>query len=128
HGRGDEVNGVVRRAYRSGVPIEVLADRVIAPAMAAVGHGWEADRIEVWQEHRGTQLLAAALYNLKGELEARAERNRPVAVGGAPLAEPIRSAVSYTTHGDSLNHLVAFARTLHPRPKPPRRGRPPRVE
>jgi excisionase family DNA binding protein len=210
-GRGAEVSGIVRRAYGSGVAIETLADRVVAPAMAKVGHDWEAARIDVWQEHRGTQLLAAALYDLKGELEARSERNRPVAVGGAPegdpyllatllaqlvlldagweavnlgpntplpsltralrelrprllwlsasyledtagfiaayrdlyraaegqgvavavggraLAEPIRSAVPYTTYGDGLGHLAAFARTLHPRPKRPRRGRPPKA-
>lgn len=209
-GRGAEVSGIVRRAYASGLAIETLADRVVAPAMAKVGHDWEAGRIDVWQEHRGTQLLAAALYDLKGDLEARSERNRPVAVGGAPegdpyllatllsqlvlldagweavnlgpntplssltktlrelrprllwlsvsclkdtgsfivayrelyrsaerqgvavavggqaLAEPIRSAVPYTTYGDGLSHLAAFARTLHPRPKPPRRGRPPK--
>jgi methanogenic corrinoid protein MtbC1 len=176
--------------------------------MAKVGHDWETTRIDIWQEHRGTQLCAAALYDLKDELQVRAERNRPVAVGGAPegdpyllgtllaqlvlldagweavqlgpntplpsltkaiealsprlvwlsvsylsdavefidsyrafyrvaeqrdvavaigghaLAEDIRTAVPYTTYGDGLSHLAAFARTLHPRPKPPRRGRP----
>src|SRR4051812_14898321 len=66
-GRGPEVSAVVRRAYRAGVPVETLADRVIAPALAGVGHGWEAGRVEVWQEHRGTQLCAAALYELKDE-------------------------------------------------------------
>jgi MerR family transcriptional regulator, light-induced transcriptional regulator len=187
-----------------------LADQVIAPVMGRLGHDWETARIDVWQEHRGTQLCAAALYDLKDELEARAERRRPVAIGGAPesdpyllatllaqlslldagwepvnlgpntplesltkamlelrprliwlsvsylensveflrsyrelyqaaerigvavavggqaLAGPIRSAMPYTTYGDGLNHLAAFARTLHPRPKPPRRGRPPK--
>ena len=45
--------------------------------MAQVGHDWKTARIDVWHEHRGTQLVAAALYDLKDELEARAERNRP---------------------------------------------------
>jgi excisionase family DNA binding protein len=209
-GRGIEVSAIIRQTYRSGVAVETLADQLIAPALAKVGHDWETARIDVWQEHRGTQLCAAALYDLKGELEARAEKNRPVAVGGAPdgdpyhlptllaqyvlldagweavnlgpntplpsltkslkelrprlvwlsasylennaafidayknlyrvaerqgvavavggqaLREPIRSAIPYTTHGDGLSHLAAFARSLHPRPKPPRRGRPPR--
>ncbi len=208
-GRGAEAGAVVRGAYRAGVPVESLADRVIAPAMAKVGHDWESSRIDVWQEHRGTQLCAAALYDLQGDLAHRAERNRPVAVGGAPggdpyllatlltqlvlqdagwdavnlgpntplpnllkavqelrprllwlsisqlddvsvfvesylrlyraceaqgvavavggraLVAPVRASIPYTTYGDGLSHLAAFARTLHSRPKRPRRGRPP---
>ncbi len=207
-GDGIEVSALIRRAYHSGAAIETLADQVIAPVMGRVGHDWQKARIDVWEEHRGTQLCAAALYDLKDELEARAERKRPVAVGGAPegdpyllatllaqivlldagwapvnlgpntplasltkamqelrprlvwlsvsyvkdsaeflrsyrefyqaaeqmgvavalggqaLVEPIRSAMPYTTHGDGLNQLAAFARTLHPRPKRPSRGRP----
>ena len=207
-GQGTEVTAIIRRAYGSGVAIEALADQVIGPVMAKVGHEWETARIDVWQEHRATQLCAAALFDLKDELEARAERNRPVAVGGAPEGDPyllatvlaqlvlldagweavqlgpntpltslikalqelhpkllwvsvshlkdaaefigafrnlyraaeqqgvavaiggqalaanVRSAIPYTTYGDGLSHLAALARTLHPRPKRPRRGRP----
>jgi excisionase family DNA binding protein len=209
-GQGADARAIIRHAYDSGVAVETIADRVIAPTMAKVGHQWEVARIDVWQEHRATQLCGAALNDLKDELDARAERNRPVAIGGAPegdpyllatllaqlvlldagweavnlgpntplpslakamralrprllwlsvsyledaagfigtyrdlyrtaerqgvaiavggqaLAESLRTSLPYTTHGDGLNHLAAFARTLHPRPKPPRRGRPPR--
>ena len=209
-GDGTEVSALIRRAYHSGVAIEALADQVVAPVMGRVGHEWAIASIDVWQEHRATQLFAAALYDLKGELEARAEQNRPVAIGGAPegdpyllatllaqyslldagwaavnlgpniplaslkkamqelrpklvwlsvshlgnteeflrsyrefyqaaeglgvavaiggcaLAESIRSVMPYTTYGDGFVHRAAFARTLHPRPKPPRRGRPPK--
>jgi excisionase family DNA binding protein len=204
-GRGDEVRAVLCRAYGSGVAVETLADEVVAPVMARVGHEWKADRLDVWQEHRGTQLCAAALYELKSGLQRRAERDRPVAVGGAPEGDPYLLAttlaelvlldagwevvqlgpntpleslaravrelrpklvwvsVSYlknarafvgafkefyreaegqgvavavggkalaagavpcATHGQGMTHLAAFARTLHPRPKRPRRGRP----
>ena len=191
------------------MPIESLADQVIAPAMARIGHEWELERLEVWQEHRGTEICVGAMQELLGQLEFRAERNRPVAVGCAPEGDPyvlpsrlaqfvlldsgwdavnlgpntplaslskavrelrprlvwlsishledaaefteayrkfyavaerqgvavaiggnglpaeVRSTLSYTTHGDGLTHLAAFARTLHPRPRRPRRGRPP---
>jgi excisionase family DNA binding protein len=207
-GQGAEVQAVIRRAYSLGIAVETLADNIVAPAMAQVGAEWQAGRIDVWQEYRATQLCAAALYEWKEELDARAERNRPIAVGGAPegdpyllatllaqlvlldagwqainlgpntplpslaravdelrprlvwlsvsylvdsadflgrykelyrvaerqdvvvavcgqaLTGPLRSAIPYTTHGDGLSHLVAFARTLHPRRRPPRRGRP----
>jgi excisionase family DNA binding protein len=51
----------------------------------------------------------------------------PIALGGAALHEPLRSQLVYTTFGDGLTHLLEFARTLHPRPTPPRRGRPRRA-
>ena len=208
-GNGAAANSVVRRGYSAGLSIEALADHVVAPVMADVGHRWETGRLDVWHEHRATQLCAAALHDLRRELEARAERNRPVAVGAAPegdpyslptllaqmvlldagweavnlgpntplasltravrelrprmvwlsvtytrneeeflgsyrdfyraaeqqgvavavggqaLAAPVRSSMGYTTHGDGMSHLAAFARTLHPRPRRPRRGRPP---
>lgn len=50
-----------------------------------------------------------------------------VAIGGRALVESIRSKIPYTTYGDGLGHLAAFARTLHPRPSQPRRGRPRRT-
>jgi excisionase family DNA binding protein len=209
-GDGIEAGALLRRAYHAGAAIEILTDQVISPVMAEVGRLWESARITIWEEHRATQLCAAALYDMKEELEVRAERQRPTAVGAAPegdpyvlasllaqmvlldagwaatnlgpntplaslteavrelrprlvwlsvshlekpadflqeyrafyqaaetvgaavavggqaLVEGIRSRMMYTTFGDGLNHLAAFARTLHRRPKPPRRGRPPK--
>jgi excisionase family DNA binding protein len=210
--RGDSAlaSAVIRRIYHSGSRIASLADDVVAPLMAKVGHEWQSERIDVWHEHRGTQIVAAALYALKGELGASVGRKRPLALGGAPAGDPyllasllaqlvlldagweavnlgpntpmaslaaamrelrpnlvwlsvshlataadflpayrefyrsaeelevpvavggqalshsIRAAMPYTTYGDGLKHLAAFARTLHRRPKLRRRGRPSR--
>ena len=206
----DAARSVVQRAYQDGVSIETLADQIISPVMADVGHGWETREIDVWHEHRATQICVQVLFEMKTKLENRAERNRPVALGAAPegdpyllpsllaqmvlldagwqainlgphtpfvsllkgvretkprliwlsvsfladsnrflreyheffraleptgvavavggqgLVEAIRSAIPYTTYGDGLSHLAAFARTLHTRPKRPRAGRPPK--
>jgi excisionase family DNA binding protein len=62
------------------------------------------------------------------ELYRQAEKaGVAVAIGGNALVEAIRSKVPYTTYGDGLSHLAAFARTLHPKPSQPRRGRPPTI-
>jgi excisionase family DNA binding protein len=207
-GDAAQVRSLIRRAYRSGAPVETLADRVIAPVMQTVGHEWEGERIDVWHEHRASQLCASAIQELLPQLETRAERGRPVAVGGAPGGDPyqlasllaqlvlldagwdavnlgpntpiasfvtaieelrprlvwisasylpdaatfiaeyrkfyqaaaqarvavavggraltdaVRLQMVYTAYGDGLSHLAALARTLHPRPTRPKRGRP----
>jgi len=47
-----------------------------------------------------------------------------VAIGGRAIDSSLRAMMPYTFHGDNLAQLAAFARTLHPRPYPPKRGRP----
>lgn len=47
-----------------------------------------------------------------------------VAIGGQGMQGSLRAIIPYTFHGDSLTHLAAFARMLHPRPCQPKRGRP----
>jgi excisionase family DNA binding protein len=207
---GDVVRAryLIQGAFRRGTSIENLADQIIGPVMTRIGQDWEVGRIDVMEEHRASQLLAAVLYELKAVLEERAGKNRPRAVGGAPendhsvlptllaqmvlldagwdavnlgpnspfrslskaikdlrprllwlsvchpvaeeefvrdyrelykqaekagvavaiggraLIEGIRAKIPYTTYGDGLGHLAAFARTLHPKPSQPRRGRP----
>jgi excisionase family DNA binding protein len=49
-----------------------------------------------------------------------------VVIGGRALDESLRAALPYTAYGDGLSHLAAFARSLHPQPRRPRRGRPPK--
>lgn len=49
-----------------------------------------------------------------------------VAVGGQALEGSVQGIMPATYHGVCLTDLAAFARTLHPRPRPPKRGRPAR--
>ncbi len=86
----DLVKTLLDGAYRQGVSVAQLADEVVGPCLATVGHDWESGRISVMQEHRATQAVVAALYELRGRLKAHAhsDRDRPVAVGGAPEQDP----------------------------------------
>jgi excisionase family DNA binding protein len=55
---------------------------------------------------------------------AAKERGAAVAVGGRGLTGEQRSSLPYTSFGDGMGHLAAFARSLHPLPRRPTRGRP----
>lgn len=83
-GDAERVRDLIHGGYRGGLSVEALADRVIAPAFLAVGHGWETGEVEVAGEHRATQACVRALYELGGRLRNRDAADRPVAVGGAP--------------------------------------------
>ena len=83
-GELDQIRSIVHAAYRSGMNVENLADEVIASLMHQIGHGWQGGKVDVGTEHRITQSFVATLYELRGILRVHAEKNRPVAVGGAP--------------------------------------------
>lgn len=211
-GKAGAVRELLTRAFGQGMSVDQLGDTLVRPAMARLGHDWEAGRIDVFHEHRATRLVETALVELKATLETNAQKDRPLAVGGNPendptvlgsllvqmvlidagweavnlgpntplasfgqalaelrprlfwlsvghvvdaprfleeyhelyrqaadlgvavavggrgLNEALRAALPYTTFGDGLAHLAAFARSLHPRPRRPRRGRPPGSE
>ncbi len=78
------IRSLIHRAYLQGFSIEIIADRIISPVLIEVGHAWETGKIEVMHEHRATQAIVSALYELKGHLRSHVSVERPVAVGGAP--------------------------------------------
>ncbi len=203
------VRALIQGAYSHGCPMHVIADRLIEPAMRQLGEDWEAGQIDLFHEHRGTQAIISALYELSVQLQTRSHLSRPVALGGAPehdhsvlpsllakmvlldggwdainlgphtpfsalhtaldtsnprliwlsathITEPSKFLADYRvffqraealgvpvvvggralTHavraqlpcsllGEGMGQLEKFARTLHPIPDPPRRGRPP---
>src|SRR3954471_19215020 len=87
-GEAEELKALLQGAQRSGLPIETVADAVVAPAMRRLGHAWAEGRLDVWQEHRGTQLCAAALYEIRATLEGPAGGTKPLAIGGGPEGDP----------------------------------------
>ena len=83
-GNTEQVRDLIIGAYRNGQSIEALADRLIMPGMAFIGHEWTKGRVEVFAEHRMTQAVIASLFELRAYLRQQAGKDRPVAVGGAP--------------------------------------------
>lgn len=87
-GESEQAQSLILQAWRSGTAISELADQLIAPALRLIGHAWESGRVDVFHEHRGTQICAAALYRLKSLLETQSGGDKPLAVGGAPEKDP----------------------------------------
>ena len=78
-----------RRAASSTAPTRPVCpwsagDAVIAPAMAHLGHDWEAGRIDVMHEHRGTLLCTAVLHELRPALERERREGPPRRGRGQP--------------------------------------------
>lgn len=78
------IRAILHGAYQQGYSIETLADRVIAPVMVGIGHDWEIGKTEISHEHRVTQAMISALYELKASLRGQPVSNAPIAIGGAP--------------------------------------------
>jgi excisionase family DNA binding protein len=82
---GDQqaAQGLILGAHQAGMLVEELADRVIAPAMQRVGHGWAQGALDVYHEHRATQLCLGALQSVRSQLAPQGPE-KPLAVGGGP--------------------------------------------
>ncbi len=80
----DAIRELVVGAADRGHAIAELADRLIAPALRAVGHDWEHGRVSVMREHRITQAFVAGLYQLHARMRPKPDPKRPLALGGAP--------------------------------------------
>jgi excisionase family DNA binding protein len=87
-GNGSRVRQLLRSAHHSGMSFASMADEVIAPVMKDVGHGWESGGLDVFEEHRATQLCQAALYDLKSQLSSAQVGARRLALGGGPGGDP----------------------------------------
>ena len=84
-GDGEQSRALILRAHETGLTIPQLADDVIAPVMRKVGHRWEEGSIDVFHEHRGSQLCLTALQVLKDRLTPTPTIPAPlVALGGSP--------------------------------------------
>lgn len=85
---GVAVRRLILDAHQAGWSVPRLADEIISPVMAGVGHGWSAGQLDVFQEHRSTQICLGALRALQARLERPShEAGGALAVGGGPESD-----------------------------------------
>lgn len=73
-------------AHQGGLAASRLADEVVSPVMARLGHDWSTGQLDVYQEHRGTQVCLGALLALKARMDSSGApgADQPLAIGGGP--------------------------------------------
>ncbi|MFM7152081.1 MAG: helix-turn-helix domain-containing protein [Gemmataceae bacterium] len=73
-------------AQQNGLSMARLADEVISPVMARIGQGWAQGNLDVYHEHRATQVCLSALLAVKMRQENGPELSpeKPLAIGGSP--------------------------------------------
>jgi excisionase family DNA binding protein len=82
-GRASVARGLITRSYASSRDAAALADDLIRPAMELIGHDWERQSLDIYQEHRASRIVEGALMDL---LRAQAPplADSPVAIGATP--------------------------------------------
>lgn len=82
----EQARSLLLGAQQSGLSLAQIADEVISPVMARVGHGWASGQLDVYDEHRATQVCLAALLAIKARMDSAGDPGpeQPLALGAGP--------------------------------------------
>jgi excisionase family DNA binding protein len=88
-GRVLDSRDILVAAFRSVGAVR-LADDLVRPAMARIGHDWEEHGLDVFQEHRATRAIKQTLMELNQglQIETRHRPPGPLALGATPEHDP----------------------------------------
>lgn len=90
-GDDEQCRRLVIDSFLSGSSVVRICEELVAPALHQIGDGWQCGQIEVYQEHRASELLGRVLYEVRSLLSPP-ERSAPVAIGGTPPGDNYRMA------------------------------------
>ncbi len=78
---------ILEAQRRASSGFDVVADEVVAPAMALLGERWAKGSLEIYEERRACGLLHGCLHALGAELPPP-KRGAPLALGGTLEGDP----------------------------------------
>ncbi len=82
-GDAGEARRLLISAYRSDRRGDGLADRIVQPVLATVGHAWMLGSWDVYEEHLATQIIILAVNELIARVSSDPVEGRPLALGGS---------------------------------------------
>ena len=77
----------IERLVREGYPRWYAVQSLMTNAMQSIGAAWQANRIEVYEEHVAVNNAMEILVELKHQIEPPAV-DAPIAIGGSPTGDP----------------------------------------
>lgn len=86
-GHVDEGEELALRVYLHGHDLAALCDDLFKPAMEEIGNRGKSGGIDIYHEHRATQMMFRVLGRLRAALRPPAEHD-PVALGASPQGDP----------------------------------------
>ena len=93
HGDEEVLRRVVLGLYLAGESLAELCDRLLAPAFAKIGDGWESGKLAVYQERRAVEICQRLIFELRS-LVPTPPSAAPVAIGGTLADDPYKLATS----------------------------------
>lgn len=109
-GEAERARAIALATYIDGMPLALIVDRLIAPAMRTLGHRWQHADDGIMIEHRATDICDQVLGRIRALSAARDDA--PAAVGGAPEGDPyvlpsLMAASVLASEGWSETNLAA---------------------
>ncbi len=91
NGYEDVVRSILISKWMSGEPLANIFDNLLAPAFSNIGHKWESNQIEIYEERRAVLMVERSFADMR-RLVGPSKPSAPVAVGctleGDPYALP----------------------------------------
>ena len=81
-GQVQQAKSLIQSIYLSGCGAVTLADQLIRPVMARIGHGWMVGALDVYQEHQASHIVASTLLELIDRVSQRVQTVRTPCPGG----------------------------------------------
>jgi excisionase family DNA binding protein len=92
-GDDERCRRIVFDLYLAGHKAFDICDRVITPVFAKIGDCWECGKLQVFEEHRASEIALRLLYELRTALP-RVPEDAPTAIGGTVEGDPYRAATT----------------------------------
>ncbi|WP_246419024.1 cobalamin B12-binding domain-containing protein [Aporhodopirellula rubra] len=86
-GEHDVCRRLLHEMINEGATRSQAAECLIADAMHGVGHAWQCDQIDVYQERRACDMALRLIFDLSSSLPPVPD-DAPLAIGGSPQCDP----------------------------------------